>query len=39
MLFGYYNIKKVKFPQKFIDGYDADGLVINRENFRTFIKL
>ena len=34
-----WNSKKVKFPQKFIDTYKADGFVIDRKNFREFIKL
>jgi len=31
--------KKSKFPQNFIDSYKADTFIINRTNFREFIKL
>jgi len=31
--------KKTKFPQKFLDTYKADGFVIDRDNFREFVKL
>jgi uncharacterized protein len=31
--------KKTKFPQKFIDTYKANGFIINRNNFREFIKI
>lgn len=31
--------KKTKFPQKFIDTYKAEGHVIDRNNFRTFVKV
>jgi hypothetical protein len=29
--------KKVKFPQKFLDAYSANGNVIDRNNFRDFV--
>ncbi|MDD4645074.1 MAG: ATP-binding protein [Bacteroidales bacterium] len=29
--------KKTKFPQKFLDTYHAEGLVIDRKNFREFV--
>lgn len=31
--------KNTKFPQNFIATYNADGLVIDRKNFRSFIKI
>lgn len=31
--------KKTKFPQKFLDAYNTKGFIINRENFREFIKV
>lgn len=31
--------KKTKFPKKFLDAYDANGLVIDRDNFRDFVKI
>ncbi|MCF8295067.1 MAG: ATP-binding protein [Bacteroidales bacterium] len=31
--------KKTKFPQKFLDAYQANGIVINRNNFRDFVKV
>ncbi len=31
--------KKTKFPQKFIEAYNANEFVINRENFREFVKI
>ena len=31
--------KKTKFPQNFIETYKAQGLVIDRNNFRDFIKI
>ena len=31
--------KKTKFPQNFMDTYKADGFVIDRNNFREFIKI
>ena len=29
--------KKVKLPKTFIDNYGAEGFVINRDNFRSFV--
>jgi predicted AAA+ superfamily ATPase len=34
-----WNNRKTKFPQKFIDTYQAEGYVIDRSNFREFIKI
>ena len=34
-----WNNKKTKFPQKFLTGYQAEGFVIDRKNFREFIKI
>ncbi|TVQ67817.1 MAG: ATP-binding protein [Balneolaceae bacterium] len=34
-----WNKKKVKFPQKFIDTYKAKGILIDRSNFREFVKI
>jgi predicted AAA+ superfamily ATPase len=34
-----WNNRKTKFPQKFIDTYQAEGVVIGRSNFREFIKI
>ena len=31
--------KKTKFPQNFIETYKAQGLVIDRNNFREFVKI
>jgi len=31
--------KKTKFPQKFLDAYHANGFVIDRDNFRDFVKI
>lgn len=31
--------KKAKFPQKFLDAYNANGFVIARDNFRDFVKI
>ena len=31
--------KKVKFPQKFLDTYKANGTVIDRKNFREFVRI
>ncbi|MCC5932488.1 MAG: DUF4143 domain-containing protein [Cyclobacteriaceae bacterium] len=31
--------KKVKFPQNFIDTYKAKGILIDRRNFREFVKI
>ena len=31
--------KKTKLPQKFLDTYNAKGYVINRTNFRDFVKI
>jgi uncharacterized protein len=31
--------KKVKFPQNFIDTYKAKGILIDRSNFREFVKI
>ncbi len=29
--------KKTKFPQKFIEAYNAKGIVIDKNNFREFV--
>ena len=34
-----WNSKKTKFPQNFIETYKAEGLVIDRDNFREFVKI
>ena len=34
-----WNRKKAKIPKNFIDTYKASGLVIDRENFRDFVKI
>ncbi len=34
-----WNNKKTKFPQRFLDTYNADGFVIDRNNFREFVKI
>ena len=34
-----WNNKKTKIPQNFIDAYNADGRVIDRNNFREFVKI
>jgi uncharacterized protein len=34
-----WNNKKVNFPQKFIDTYKAKGILIDRKNFRKFVKI
>lgn len=31
--------KKIKFPQNFIETYKAEGLAIDRNNFREFVKI
>jgi uncharacterized protein len=31
--------KKMKFPQSFIDTYNAEGHIIDRKNFREFVKI
>ncbi|MEA1876861.1 MAG: ATP-binding protein [Bacteroidota bacterium] len=31
--------KKVRFPQKFMEAYNASGLAIHRKNFREFVKV
>lgn len=31
--------KKAKFPQNFIDTYKAEGVVVDRKNFRKFVKI
>ena len=31
--------KKTKFPQKFLDAYNANGFAIDRDNFRDFVKI
>ena len=31
--------KKIKFPKSFIETYKAEGLVIDRNNFRKFVKI
>jgi predicted AAA+ superfamily ATPase len=41
-IFGYefkWNNKKSKFPQKFIETYNATGKLIDRNNFRDFVKI
>jgi len=30
--------KKTKFPKKFLNAYKANGFVIDRTNFRDFVK-
>ena len=37
--FKWINKKKTKFPQNFIETYKADGRVIDRNNFREFVKI
>ncbi len=34
-----WNQKRTKFPKKFIETYNAKGFVIDRSNFREFVKL
>jgi len=34
-----WNNKKTKFPQSFIETYKAKGFVIDRNNFRAFVKI
>jgi predicted AAA+ superfamily ATPase len=34
-----WNKKKTKFPQNFMETYKAEGLVIDRDNFREFVKI
>jgi hypothetical protein len=34
-----WNYKKTRFPQNFIDTYKAEGHVIDRNNFREFVKI
>lgn len=34
-----WNIKKTKFPQNFMETYKAEGFVIDRNNFREFVKI
>lgn len=34
-----WNTKKTKFPQNFIETYQAEGIVIDRSNFREFVKI
>ena len=31
--------KKTKFPQKFLDTYNANGFIVDRNNFREFVKI
>lgn len=31
--------KKAKFPQNFMDTYKADGVVVDRKNFREFVRI
>ena len=41
-IFGYefkWNGKKMKFPEKFIETYNATGYLIDRKNFREFVKI
>ncbi|MDP2089764.1 MAG: ATP-binding protein [Flavobacteriaceae bacterium] len=41
-IFGYefkWNHKKMKFPQNFIETYNAKGFVIDKNNFRDFVKI
>ncbi len=33
-----WNTKKTKFPQNFMESYNAEGHVIDRNNFRVFVK-
>lgn len=34
-----WNMKKTKFPQNFMEIYKAEGIVIDRKNFREFVKI
>ena len=34
-----WSIKKNKFPQNFMETYKAQGYVIDRNNFREFVKI
>jgi uncharacterized protein len=34
-----WNTKKTKFPQNFIETYQAEGIEIDRSNFREFVKI
>lgn len=34
-----WNYKKTKFPQNLIETYKADSHVIDRNNFREFVKI
>jgi hypothetical protein len=34
-----WNIKKIKFPQIFLDAYHAEGKIIDRNNFRDFVNI
>jgi len=34
-----WNYKKTKFPQNFMEAYKAEGYVIDRNNFREFVKI
>lgn len=41
-IFGYefkWNSKKSNFPQKFIETYNAETFLINKDNFRNFVKI
>jgi uncharacterized protein len=41
-IYGYefkWNSKKANFPQKFIETYNAETFLINRDNFRYFVKV
>jgi uncharacterized protein len=41
-IYGYefkWNIKKANFPQKFIETYNAETFLINKDNFRNFVKV
>jgi uncharacterized protein len=41
-IYGYefkWNSKKAKFPQKFIETYNVETFLINKDNFRSFVKI
>lgn len=41
-IFGYelkWNSKKANFPQKFVETYNAETFLINKDNFRSFVKV
>ncbi|VAW28026.1 hypothetical protein MNBD_BACTEROID07-396, partial [hydrothermal vent metagenome] len=37
--FKWNNKKKVKLPKTFIEAYNAESKVINRQNFREFVRI